>query len=87
VSSQSGQSLSLRRAPGFLWGAPAPRVWWHLEELEEHVEDRDYEVPGQFTFEGRTWQVQSRYRGRSTRFEPKKPWHVSFDKDGGYLTE
>ncbi len=52
----------------------------HLAALEQHIEDRDYEVPGQFTFEGRTWQVQIRYRGRSTRFEPKKPWHVSFDK-------
>jgi spore coat protein H len=52
----------------------------HLEELEEHIEGHDHEVPGQFTLEGRTWHVQIRYRGRSTRFEPKKPWHVSFDK-------
>lgn len=53
----------------------------HLTALEENIENRDYEVPGQFTFEGRTWQVQVRYRGRSTRFEPKKPWHVRFSKD------
>jgi len=53
----------------------------HLEELEEHIRDRDYGVPAQFTFEGRTWQVELRYRGRSTRSEPKKPYAVRFDKD------
>lgn len=53
----------------------------HLAELEQHIDDRDYLVPGQFTFEGRTWQVQLRYRGRSTRFEPKKPWQVRFKKE------
>jgi spore coat protein H len=53
----------------------------HLAELEQHLADQDYEVPGQFTFQGRTWQVQVRYRGRSTRFEPKKPWQVRFDKE------
>ncbi len=53
----------------------------HLAELEQHLQDRDYEVPGQFTFQGRTWQVQVRYRGRSTRVEPKKPWQLRFDKE------
>jgi spore coat protein H len=53
----------------------------HLQELEAHIDDREYLVPGEFTFEGRTWQVQVRYRGRSTRYEPKKPWQVRFDKE------
>lgn len=53
----------------------------HLRELEEHIHDREYLVPAEFSFEGRTWQVQVRYRGRSTRYEPKKPWQVRFDKE------
>jgi spore coat protein H len=57
----------------------------HLRALEEHVEDRDYEVPAQFTYQGRTWQVQLRYRGRSTRFEPKKPYSVHFSKEDRFL--
>jgi spore coat protein H len=38
------------------------------EELDEHIDDRDFLVPARFTFEGHTWQVQVRYRGRSTRY-------------------
>ena len=57
----------------------------HLQELEAHVEDRDYGVPAQFTYQGRTWDVELRYRGRSTRDEPKKPYSVRFPKEGRFL--
>jgi spore coat protein H len=53
----------------------------HLRALEERVDDRDYLVPAEFSSEGRTWKVQVRYRGRSTRYEVKKPWQVRFEKE------
>ncbi|WP_224244545.1 CotH kinase family protein [Hyalangium gracile] len=55
------------------------------EALDEHIKDRDFMVPARFTFEGRTWNVEVRYRGRSTRFEEKKPWQVRFDKEDRFL--
>jgi spore coat protein H len=53
----------------------------HVSALEQHLDDREYLVPAEFTFEGRTYSVQARYRGRSTRYEPKKPWQVRFGKE------
>lgn len=52
----------------------------HLKALNDNLEDRDYEVPATFTAEGRTYTVIVSYRGRSTRYEVKKPWQVHFDK-------
>ncbi|KFE69020.1 hypothetical protein DB31_6922 [Hyalangium minutum] len=57
----------------------------HLQALEANVEARDYGVPAQFTYQGRTWAVELRYRGRSTRAEPKKPYSVRFPKDDRFL--
>lgn len=56
-----------------------------LRELEAHAEERDYGVPAQFTYQGRTWDVELRYRGRSTRAEPKKPYSVRFPKENRFL--
>jgi spore coat protein H len=53
----------------------------HVLALEQHIDDREYLVPAEFTAEGRTYTVQVRYRGRSTRYEPKKPWQVRFEKE------
>lgn len=56
-----------------------------LQELEARAEDRDFGVPAQFTYQGRTWDVELRYRGRSTRTEPKKPYSVRFPKEDRFL--
>jgi spore coat protein H len=53
----------------------------HLKALEDNIHDREYVVPAEFSFEGRTWKVEVRYRGRSTRYEVKKPWQVRFEKE------
>jgi spore coat protein H len=74
-----------------------------LQALLLHVEDRDYQVPGRLTVEGRSYEVKLRFRGRSTRFLDKKSWQVRLEderfegrkrlellaewKDAGYLTE
>ncbi|WP_164015363.1 CotH kinase family protein [Pyxidicoccus trucidator] len=56
----------------------------HLKALNDHVDDRDYEVPASFTADGRSYAVDVRYRGRSTRYEVKKPWQVRFDKEARF---
>jgi spore coat protein H len=41
-------------------------------------------VPGRFTHEGRTWEVRLRFRGRSTKTDPrivKKSWQVRFESE------
>lgn len=67
---------------------------WHLrlspenlQALNEHVADRDYLVPGRFIADGHTYEVQLRYRGRHTRFLPKKPWQVRFPKEDRFQTQ
>ncbi|MCY1019741.1 CotH kinase family protein [Pyxidicoccus sp. MSG2] len=52
----------------------------HLQALNDNIENRDYEVPASFAADGRTYAVDLSYRGRSTRYEVKKPWQVHFDK-------
>ncbi len=53
----------------------------HLKALNDNIDDRDYQVPASFTADGRSYSVEVRYRGRSTRYEVKKPWQVRFDKE------
>ncbi|MFP2910148.1 CotH kinase family protein [Pyxidicoccus sp. 3LFB2] len=53
----------------------------HLKALEDNVDDRDYEVPAQFAADDKAYKVDVRYRGRSTRYEVKKPWQVRFEKE------
>ncbi len=51
--------------------------------LFDRIHDRDFEVPGTFIHEGRTYAVTLGFRGRSTRTDPrivKKSWQVRFDK-------
>ncbi|MBI3182344.1 MAG: CotH kinase family protein [Myxococcales bacterium] len=50
----------------------------NLDLLEINIKRRDFEVPAQFLFGGRTWNVSVRYRGRHTRYLPKKSWQVNF---------
>ncbi|MCP3139255.1 CotH kinase family protein [Pyxidicoccus sp. QH1ED-7-1] len=52
----------------------------HLKALNDNIDNRDYQVPATFTAAGRDYSVDVRYRGRSTRYETKKPWQVRFDK-------
>jgi hypothetical protein len=53
----------------------------HLKALNDNIDDRDYQVPASFTADGRSYSVEVRYRGRSTRYEVKKPWQVRFNKE------
>ncbi len=58
-----------------------------LEALYAHAGDppsEKYFVTGLFTQEGRTWRVRLRFRGRSTKTDPrivKKSWQVRFDEE------
>ena len=74
-----------------------------LDALDRNVDDLDFEVPAQFTADGKSYDVTVRYRGRSTRYRPKKSFQVKFVterfdrrkrlellaqwRDGGMLTE
>jgi spore coat protein H len=51
-----------------------------LKALNDNIHKREYMVKGQFLADGRTYEVELRYRGRHTRFFEKKPWQVRFDK-------
>jgi spore coat protein H len=53
----------------------------NLQALNANIDNRDYQVPAQFTADEKTYAVDVRYRGRSTRYEVKKPWQVRFDKE------
>lgn len=50
----------------------------NLAALDAHVADRSFTVPGRFTFDGRAWDVTVRYRGRHTRYLPKKSFQIRF---------
>ena len=51
----------------------------NLRALNANLDNRDYEVPATFIVDGKTYEVKARYRGRSTRYEPKKPWQLRFE--------
>lgn len=59
----------------------------HLQALNDNIHKRDYLVPGRFVADGRTYEVQLRYRGRHTRFLPKKPWQVRFQKEDRFQNQ
>lgn len=52
-----------------------------LQALEDNIHYRGFSVPGTFTFDGKTWPVTVRYRGRHTRYLPKKSFQVRFPKE------
>jgi spore coat protein H len=56
-----------------------------LQALHDHAKDppsKEFRVKGRFTAEGRTYDVELGFRGRSTKTDPritKKSWQVRFD--------
>lgn len=49
-----------------------------LDTLDRLIDQRDTEVPGKFAYQGRSWEIRVRYRGRHTRYLPKKSFQVKF---------
>jgi spore coat protein H len=63
---------------------PAYQLWIseeHLALLEQRISDRQLLVPARFGHDGRTWEVQVRYRGRHTRYLPKRSFQVRFSAE------
>lgn len=46
--------------------------------LHDNLYADSYFVPGRFSYEGRTWSVELRFRGHSSRGFPKKNFQVKF---------
>ncbi len=55
------------------------------ERLLANEDAEDYWVPGTFTFDGHSWPVEVRLRGKSTRGYPKKSFQVRFPKDDKFF--
>ena len=55
------------------------------ERLLANEDAEDYWVPGRFTYDGRSWSVEVRLRGKSTRAHPKKSFQVRFPKDDKFF--
>ncbi len=56
-----------------------------LQRLLANEDAEDYWVPGTFTLDGRSWKVEVRLRGKSTRAYPKKSFQVRFAKDDKFF--
>lgn len=74
-----------------------PKLQTHVEEYElvisdanlhllmtRGIWDKNLMVPGEFKAHGKSWQVQVRLRGESSRRNPKKSFHVRFPNENRF---
>ncbi len=83
-SSQPGVAIGVHDASLPLYALDVPAE--NLERLERDPFSYD-EVPGVFTYEGRRFPVEVRYRGGYGRFVHKKSWKIKFVEDSPFPGE